>query len=239
MREAQPSQLQLRAWAGTWSSLKQDHSQGKGGRCRAAVQPPQHRSAALHRCRITCGEPSSRSAARWPSLQCDLASCSLRRSWIERYVDSFPVFRPTQRGFAQSRLAQVFVLIGLPARTLLETCLRSIEELSADDRQGFVLSSGVHVRLADISGHELAPLFAALHDIKERIAAAHPTEADKSELRSETLLGELLLLADIWSRLNQPLLIAGGSERAPALSDNQMWHQVITLTCYGCPELMC
>ena len=83
----------------------------------------------------------------------------------------------------------MFVLIGLPARTLLETCLRSIEE-----REGFVLSSGVHIRLSDVRGHELAPLFTALHDIKERIVAAHPTEADKAELRCETLLGEELSL---------------------------------------------
>ena len=89
-------------------------------------------------------------------------------------------------------LAQVFFLVGLPARTLLETCLRSIEVLSqqgADDLglHGFVLSSGVHVTLADVEGHELAPLFVALHGIKRRIAAAHPTEADKSG----TLYGEL------------------------------------------------
>ena len=94
----------------------------------------------------------------------------------------------------------MFFLVGLPARTLLETCLRSIEVLSqqgADDLglHGFVLSSGVHVTLADVEGHELAPLFVALHGIKRRIAAAHPTEADKSELRAETLLGELLLTA--------------------------------------------
>ena len=94
----------------------------------------------------------------------------------------------------------MFVLIGLPARTLLETCLRSIEE-----REGFVLSSGVHIRLSDVRGHELAPLFTALHDIKERIVAAHPTEADKAELRCETLLGEELSFPYELGQLSAPL----------------------------------
>ena len=45
----------------------------------------------------------------------------------------------------------------------------------------------------------------------------------------------------MFSLFSRPLLmrIAGGSERAPALSENQLWHQVTTPISYGCAELVC
>ena len=78
----------------------------------------------------------------------------------------------------------VFFLIGMPARTLLETCLRS---LGLDG----LLASGVRITRESMrlvgAQHELAPLFAELLGLKERLAAALDLD-DVQLLRFELFL---------------------------------------------------
>lgn len=81
---------------------------------------------------------------------------------------------------------EVFFFIGLPARTLLGTCLRSLEAGAAEDI--FVLASGLRVRQKHVPP-ELAPLFSALRQIKADIGACQLSEADRDVLMFEALFG--------------------------------------------------
>lgn len=86
---------------------------------------------------------------------------------------------------------EVFFFIGLPARTLLGTCLRTLDAPPDDSCGGSTalrLSDGLVVAEGDVHS-ELKPLFAALQGIKQQLADAQLTQADRSLLRFETLFG--------------------------------------------------
>jgi hypothetical protein len=81
---------------------------------------------------------------------------------------------------------EVFFFIGLPARTLLGTCLRSLGR--ADD--SFVLSSGAIVRREGVP-QELLPLFTALAMVRAELSSVPQPLASEEVafLQHETLFG--------------------------------------------------
>lgn len=87
---------------------------------------------------------------------------------------------------------EVFFFIGLPARTLLGTCFRSLDDartrIICPPAGCFTLASGLRVWQQNVPP-ALAPLFGALQQIKTQLADANLTPEERSLLQFETLFG--------------------------------------------------